>query len=52
LDTNHLALGVLYKNLNRRPYYENVRIYNNDKRPLYKRDINKEKFKQLLESFR
>ena len=52
LNKNDLALGVLYKNLNRRPYYENVRIYDDDKRPLYQRVLNKEKFKQLLENFR
>ena len=52
LDTSRLALGVLYKNPNRRPYSENVRIYNEDKRPLYQRDLDKEKFNQLLESLR
>lgn len=52
LDTSRLALGILYKNPNRRPYSENVRIYNEDKRPLYQRDLNKEKFNQLLESLR
>jgi len=52
LDTNRLALGILYKNPNKRPYSENVRIYNEDKRPLYQRDLNKEKFNLLLESLR
>ena len=52
LDTSRSALGILYKNPNRRPYSENVRIYNEDKRPLYQRDLNKEKFNQLLESLR
>ncbi len=52
LDTSRLALGILYKNSNRRPYSENVRIYNEDKRPLYQRDLDKEKFNQLLESLR
>jgi len=52
LDTSRLALGILYINPNRRPYSENVRIYNEDKRPLYKRDLNKEKFNQLLETLR
>ncbi|MHA1112862.1 MAG: hypothetical protein ACTSRE_17375, partial [Promethearchaeota archaeon] len=51
-DTSRLALGILYKNLNRRPYSENVRIYNDDKRPLYQRDLDKKKFNKLLESFR
>jgi 2-oxoglutarate ferredoxin oxidoreductase subunit beta len=52
LDTKSLALGVFYKNPIRRPYSENIRIYNEDKRPLYQRDLNKEKFHKLLESFR
>ena len=52
LDISKLALGVLYKNPNRRPYHENVRIYNTDKRPLYQRDLDKEKFSRLLESYR
>jgi len=52
LDTQKLPLGILYINPTKRPYEENVRIYNEDKRPLYQRDLNKEKFNQLLESFR
>jgi len=52
LDSSRLALGILYKNPNRRPYSENVRIYSEDRRPLYQRDLDKEKFNKLLESFR
>ena len=52
LNTSRLALGILYKNPNRRPYSENVRIYSEDKRPLYQRDLDREKFNQLLESLR
>ena len=52
LDTSRLALGVLYINPKRRSYSENVRIYNEDKRPLYQRDLDKEKFNQLLKSFK
>jgi 2-oxoglutarate ferredoxin oxidoreductase subunit beta len=52
LDTNKFALGVLYLNLNRNSYEENVHIYDNDKRPLFKRDLNKEKLKELLDTFR
>jgi 2-oxoglutarate ferredoxin oxidoreductase subunit beta len=52
LDTKRFALGVLYINPNRRPYEENVRIYNEDKRPLFQRDLDKSKFNQLLDSFR
>ena len=52
LDTSRLALGVLYKNPIRRSYSENVRIYNEDKRPVYQRDLDKEKLKKLFESYR
>ncbi|MFX1280488.1 MAG: thiamine pyrophosphate-dependent enzyme [Promethearchaeota archaeon] len=52
LDTSKFALGILYLNLNRRIYSENVRIYNNDKRPLYQRDLNKKKIEDLLNTFR
>jgi len=52
LDTKKFALGVLYINPNRRPYEENVRIYNQDKRPLYKRELDLSKFDKLIETFR
>jgi len=52
LNKDRFALGILYMNPNRRPYNENVRIYNEDKRPLYQRDLDKEKFNQLLKTFR
>jgi len=52
LNNDKLALGILYRNLNRMPYNENVRIYNEDKRPLYKRDLDRNKFNELLNSFR
>ena len=51
LDTNKSALGVLYMNLNKESYEKNVRIYDNDKRPLYQREVNKKKLKELLDSF-
>ena len=52
LNTKKYALGVLYINPNKRPYEENVRIYDTDKRPLYQRDLDKNKFDELLNSFR
>jgi len=52
LDTNKLALGVLYINLNKNTYEENVRIYDNDKRPLYQRDLDKNKLNEILNTFR
>ncbi|MHA1916402.1 MAG: thiamine pyrophosphate-dependent enzyme [Promethearchaeota archaeon] len=52
LDTSKFALGVLYLNLNKNSYEENVRIYNNDKRPLYQRELDKTKLEELLNTFR
>jgi 2-oxoglutarate ferredoxin oxidoreductase subunit beta len=52
LDTNKFALGVLYVNLNKNTYEENVRIYDNDKRPLYQRDLDKNKLNEILNTFR
>jgi len=52
LNTNKFALGVLYINLNRRTYEENVRVYENDKRPLYQRTLDKENLSNLLNTFR
>ena len=52
LDTNKFALGVLYINLNKNTYGENVRIYDNDNRPLYQRDLDKSKLNEILDTFR
>jgi 2-oxoglutarate ferredoxin oxidoreductase subunit beta len=52
LNTSKFALGVLYMNLNRNSYEENVRIYDSDKRPLYQRDLDRQKLEELLNSFR
>ena len=52
VQTNKIPLGILYINPNRRPYEENIQIYKNDKRPLFKRELNKEKFNELLDTFR
>jgi len=52
IQSNKYPLGVLYINPNRRPYEENIGIYSTDKSPLFKRELNKNKFNQLLETFR
>ncbi|MHA2007229.1 MAG: thiamine pyrophosphate-dependent enzyme [Promethearchaeota archaeon] len=52
LDPHKLPLGIIYVNPNRIPYEENVRIYNEDKRPLFQRDLDQKKFNALLETFR
>ncbi|MFX1490063.1 MAG: thiamine pyrophosphate-dependent enzyme [Promethearchaeota archaeon] len=52
LDTSKFALGVIYMNLNRKSYEENIRIYDYDKRPLYQRELDNKKFEDLLDTFR
>ena len=52
IQSNKYPLGVLYINPNRRPYEENIGIYHTDKSPLFKRELDKNKFNQLLETFR
>lgn len=52
LDSKKIALGILYINPNKRPYHENIHIYDNDKTPLYLRKFDKNKFNELLENFR
>jgi len=53
LNTSRLALGILYENPNRRSYNENVRIYGEDNRHFYQRDLDREKFdKYFLGKFK
>jgi hypothetical protein len=51
LEREKLPLGIIYKN--KRPvYHENTRIYEKDKRPLYKRELDKEALTELINSLR
>ena len=52
LETKKLPLGILYINPNRIPYEKNIKIYDHDKSPLFMRELDKEKFNKLIESFR
>jgi 2-oxoglutarate ferredoxin oxidoreductase subunit beta len=52
LDSNRFPLGILYINPYRKPYEDNVRIYETDKIPLYQRDLDRNKFNELINSFR
>ncbi|MEJ2248804.1 MAG: thiamine pyrophosphate-dependent enzyme [Candidatus Lokiarchaeota archaeon] len=52
LQTEKLPLGVLYLNPNRPTYEDSIGIYDKDKRPLYQRDLDMNKFKNLIQSFR
>lgn len=49
-EKGKLPLGIFY--LNPRPsYHENTRVYLDDKRPLWQRDVDKEKLKKLMTDF-
>lgn len=52
LDSQKFPLGILYINPYRSPYEKNIRIYNTDKRPLYQRELDRNKFNELLDTFR
>jgi 2-oxoglutarate ferredoxin oxidoreductase subunit beta len=52
INSRKFPLGILYINPNKKPYEENVHIYDTDKRPLYQRDLEKSKLNDLLEAFR
>lgn len=52
LDSSKFPLGILYINHKKRPYEENVRIYDTDKRPLYQRELDRKKFNEILNTFR
>jgi 2-oxoglutarate ferredoxin oxidoreductase subunit beta len=50
LERGKLPLGIFY--INPRPtYHENTRVYLNDKRPLWQRDLDNEKLENLINSF-
>ncbi len=52
LEDDKLPLGVFYVNTEKRPYEENVEIYQDDKRPLWQRDVQTERLKTLIEGFK
>ncbi|MFX1573356.1 MAG: thiamine pyrophosphate-dependent enzyme [Promethearchaeota archaeon] len=52
LQTKKLPLGILYLNPNKPTYEDSIQIYDKDKRPLYLRELDKNKFKTLIESFK
>ncbi|TFG20616.1 MAG: 2-oxoacid ferredoxin oxidoreductase [Promethearchaeota archaeon] len=52
LNLRKLALGVIYKNPSRPTYEENIQIYNSDSRPLFARDLDKNKLEKLVNTFR
>lgn len=52
IETEKLPLGVFYTNTGKTTFEENIGTYKKDKRPLYERDVNIEKLRDLLEKFK
>jgi 2-oxoglutarate ferredoxin oxidoreductase subunit beta len=51
LERGKLPLGIFYVN-SRPSYHENTRVYLDDKRPLWQRDVDHEKLENLINSFK
>ena len=52
IEFHKFPLGVLYINPNKIPYEDALSVYREDDSPLFERDVNMEKLKQLIESKR
>ena len=49
-ETDKFPLGIIYKNGKNKTFSENLKVYKNDKRPLYQREVNPEEVEKLLSS--
>ena len=49
-ETDKFPLGVIYTNGKNKTFEENLIAYKNDKRPLYKREVDQKKIEKLLAS--
>lgn len=52
METNKYPLGIFYKNPDKKTYEENLEVYSEDKTPIYKRKVNMDKLKSLIDSKR
>jgi 2-oxoglutarate ferredoxin oxidoreductase subunit beta len=52
MEKDRLPLGVFYANADKRTFEENIGIYRDDSRPLYKRQIDVSKLRTFVEKFR
>jgi 2-oxoglutarate ferredoxin oxidoreductase subunit beta len=50
-ETDRLPLGIFYVNPDKKPFEENIGIYEKEDAPLFKRDTDYGKLKSLIESF-
>ncbi|HUT28989.1 MAG TPA: thiamine pyrophosphate-dependent enzyme [Sedimentisphaerales bacterium] len=51
-ETEKLPLGIFYIKTNKKTFEENIAIYAQNDRPLYKREPDMEKLRKLIESFK
>jgi 2-oxoglutarate ferredoxin oxidoreductase subunit beta len=51
LETDKLPLGIFYLNPKRTTFEESLAAYRNNKEPLYRRDLDKEKLTALIKKF-
>ncbi|TFG49010.1 MAG: 2-oxoacid ferredoxin oxidoreductase [Candidatus Brocadiia bacterium] len=52
VEKEKLPLGVFYKNIDKTPFEQNIKTYQQDKRPLYQRETDLKKLSALIETFR
>ena len=52
IETDKLPLGVFYENSDKKPFEENIGIYENSKDPLYKHNMSSEKLSKLIDKFK
>lgn len=52
IETEKLPLGVFYINMDKTTFEDNISIFQEDKRPLYERQVNVEKVRDLLKKFK
>lgn len=52
IETEKLALGVFYVSAQRSTFEENIGIYRQDKRPLYERELDTAKLREVIDGFK
>lgn len=52
METDEYPLGIFYIDPDRKTFEENLSVYSQDKSPLYKREVNLDKLKTLIDSKR
>ncbi|MBL7215355.1 MAG: 2-oxoacid ferredoxin oxidoreductase [Phycisphaerae bacterium] len=50
-EDGKMPVGIFYTNLNKKPYHENIPVYQTDSSPLWQRYRNDNKLKELIERF-